>query len=61
MNLTKLGRLLHVALFGTYVFSLVYDALYIPMLHKSYGGKFKFLTFIDLVSTCVLQIIVCVQ
>ena len=51
MNLTKFGKLFHVVILGTYVYAMLYDMLYIPMLHKSYGGKFKFLTFIDLVST----------
>ena len=57
MDLNRLGRLYHIVILGLYVSTITYNVLMVPMtkIEMSYGGRLKFLTFIDLVSTHVLK------
>ena len=58
MNLRKIGKLFHVFMFGLFVWSTSYKVLAIPKTEpeKLYGGRIKFLTFIDAVSACELSL-----
>ena len=58
MNLRKIGTFFHVFMFGLFVASTSYKVLAIPKTEpeKLYGGRIKFLTFIDAVSTQVLAV-----
>lgn len=42
--------LFHGIIFVIYAYALVYDVYYIEIGWKGYGGKFKFLTFLNIVS-----------
>ena len=57
MNLRKIGKLFHIFMFGLFVSSTSYKVLAIPKTEpeKLYGGRIKFLTFIDAVSACELR------
>ena len=58
MNLRNIGKLFHVFMFGLFVSSTSYKVLAIPKTEpeKLYGGRIKFLTFIDAVSACELSL-----
>ena len=57
MDLNTVRRLYHIVILGLYVSTITYNVLMVPMtkMQKSYGGRLKFLTFIDSVSTHVLK------
>ncbi len=52
-NWKNLTNFYHFLIWGTYVSTVLYDILLIPLTtqEKKYGGRFQYLTFIDLVST----------
>ncbi len=51
----NMGRVYHVLMFGMYVSTVSYNILATPRTPRqaAFGGRFKFLTFINSVSVCV--------
>ncbi len=55
-QLSQVAKVYHVSMVTMYVSTISYNVLVVPpsRLQSMYGGRFKFLTFLDSVSTRVL-------